>query len=827
MPTNFINWIVEDNANNIWVATQNGIVKFASDGERYIFRSNMPTVELPSDVITAIQIQFVSGVAIKWFATERGLVRFHEEISEWRTFDTLNSELPGDGITALRVDLSGNKWLSAYNHHTNTASGLIRLNSNNTIWTRYSTANSQIPSNNIRAITSELGESAGEPIIWMTTDSGIARLVGSTWTVFNRDNTQNTMPSNQVFAVKSAGNNIRWFGTVSNMVRFDGTNWSPFSILNAGIPNNHIQCLTFDSSGNTWIGTANGLTCFDGTNWTVYNMANTSVFPSNDIRSVVIDGMNNLWIGTTQFLNLAGGIVRYNLDNHIWDVYTTTNSNLTSNRINRIVVCSEDTKWIATAGGGLVSISSMDQWRIYDTSNTNIPSNDVTDVYVDRDDVVWVATNAGFANLSGVNTFTIYNRFNSALNTNNIRRIKQDKLGFLWIITDTDLVKFSGNNMQLYNQSNSVLTPSSITDIGFDKDNLKWITTTLGLFRTNEIDWRRYEFANSPLNSNNLRTIVTQDVLVDNQLMTYKWIASADSGLTVFRGGNQTYNSRGYISIFQHPVISNSLKISGIVNNVLVSNVNFSINNVQQPHSTVAANTYLVEYLVPSSQNISIRFRYWHAGGDTTIVRNLNVSLLSNTSPDIYLDNDISLVLSNSISGSTWLLTDIDEEDGTPFYRFSNLPTSLSGNIQFDIPANYSVYHRAIDSDKFLPQSSLMIHSPGDYRIVKNTLKAPKPQIALTNYPNPFNPSTLIQWSSYTSSTLGLESSELHPVVISIYNMRGQKVTTLVDSLFEHGSHNVVWNGIDSNGTPVGSGVYFVKLTVDTQTTTQKIVLLK
>jgi ligand-binding sensor domain-containing protein len=820
MPSNFINWVVEDNANNVWVATQNGIVKFASDGERYLFQSSGSGISLPSNVITAVQIQYVGGVAIKWFATEAGLVRFDEMNNNWQTFNTLNSDLPGNGITALRIDLSGNKWLCAYNHHTNTASGLMRLNTNNTAWTRYSIVNSQIPSNNIRAITSEPGESAAEPIIWMTTDNGIARLVGTTWTIYHRDNTQNTMPSNQIYAVKSAGENIRYFGTVSNMIRFDGTNWTPFNILNAGIPNNHIQCLTFDDSGNTWVGTANGLTRFSGINWTVFNMANTPILPSNDIRSLVIDGENDLWIGTTQFQNLGGGIVRYSLDNQMWEVFTTINSALPSNRINQIAVCSDDTKWIATTGGGLVSINTMEQWRVYDTSNTNIPSPNIADVYVDRDDVIWVATDFGLAKLSDTNTFTIYNTFNTLLNSNNVKKIKQDKLGFMWIITDTELAKFSGETWTIYNQHNSAIVPSTITDIDFDQDNIKWITSTMGLYRTNEIDtWERLHIGNSPINSNSLQAIVTQDVLVDNQLRTFKWLATMDAGLTVFRGGNQIYKNTGYISIFQHPVISNSLKISGIVNNTIVNNVSFSINNIIQPHTTIATNTYLVDYLVPSSQNISIRFRYWHAGGDTTIIRNINVSLLSNANPDISLDRDVSIRLANSIQGTEWLMTDFVEDNVAPIYRFSTLLPALVGNLIFDIPVGYSVYHRPLDGDYFSLKSSAIIDSPGDYQIVKTTDEVPKLRIKLSNYPNPFNPSTVIQWSS--DATISL------PVSISIYNIRGQKVTTLVDDFYEPGSHSVVWSGVDMQGYQVSSGIYFVHLTIDDIATTKKIVLVK
>ena len=70
------------------------------------------------------------------------------------------------------------------------------------------------------------------------------------------------------------------------------------------------------------------------------------------------------------------------------------------------------------------------------------------------------------------------------------------------------------------------------------------------------------------------------------------------------------------------------------------------------------------------------------------------------------------------------------------------------------------------------------------------------------NYPNPFNPSTTI--------TFGVpEASE---VTLAIYNMRGQLIQTLHSGPIAAGQHNVVWNGNDSRGVKVASGVYVYRL---------------
>lgn len=85
------------------------------------------------------------------------------------------------------------------------------------------------------------------------------------------------------------------------------------------------------------------------------------------------------------------------------------------------------------------------------------------------------------------------------------------------------------------------------------------------------------------------------------------------------------------------------------------------------------------------------------------------------------------------------------------------------------------------------------------------------------NRPNPFNPSTMICY------TLPADTR----VEIAVYDALGRRVTTLVAGIQGAGPHDVLWNGRDHRGQPVGSGVYFVKLVTGTRTLTRKMLLLK
>ncbi|MCK4653512.1 MAG: right-handed parallel beta-helix repeat-containing protein [Candidatus Cloacimonetes bacterium] len=87
------------------------------------------------------------------------------------------------------------------------------------------------------------------------------------------------------------------------------------------------------------------------------------------------------------------------------------------------------------------------------------------------------------------------------------------------------------------------------------------------------------------------------------------------------------------------------------------------------------------------------------------------------------------------------------------------------------------------------------------------------------NYPNPFNPETTISFSVAQTSSF---------VILDIFNIKGQKVKTLVNEALPAGEHSVVWDGKDEKGKNVSSGIYFYKLNNDGKTiASRKCLLLK
>lgn len=85
------------------------------------------------------------------------------------------------------------------------------------------------------------------------------------------------------------------------------------------------------------------------------------------------------------------------------------------------------------------------------------------------------------------------------------------------------------------------------------------------------------------------------------------------------------------------------------------------------------------------------------------------------------------------------------------------------------------------------------------------------------NYPNPFNPTTEIAFALPKAST----------VELSVFNVLGQQVRSLLNQPMEAGLHKVTWDGKDQGGSSVSSGVYFYRINAGGFNETRKMMLLK
>ncbi|MDZ7288746.1 MAG: endo-1,4-beta-xylanase [candidate division KSB1 bacterium] len=105
----------------------------------------------------------------------------------------------------------------------------------------------------------------------------------------------------------------------------------------------------------------------------------------------------------------------------------------------------------------------------------------------------------------------------------------------------------------------------------------------------------------------------------------------------------------------------------------------------------------------------------------------------------------------------------------------------------------------------------------GTTRVSESNGGAPAVFSLSQNYPNPFNPSTTIRYSLPKSTH----------TTVTIYDMLGTRVRTLVNSLQNAGEHSVTWDGRDDRAAPVASGIYFYRLEAGEIKIQKKMLLLR
>jgi len=103
----------------------------------------------------------------------------------------------------------------------------------------------------------------------------------------------------------------------------------------------------------------------------------------------------------------------------------------------------------------------------------------------------------------------------------------------------------------------------------------------------------------------------------------------------------------------------------------------------------------------------------------------------------------------------------------------------------------------------------------------KQSLNIPTSFQIYPNFPNPFNPATVIRFD------LPANNKSTYHVDLSIYNMRGQFIRKLVDEEKSPGTCTVTWDGCDDFGQQVNSGIYLLKITADEYNTCIKMIILK
>jgi len=152
----------------------------------------------------------------------------------------------------------------------------------------------------------------------------------------------------------------------------------------------------------------------------------------------------------------------------------------------------------------------------------------------------------------------------------------------------------------------------------------------------------------------------------------------------------------------------------------------------------------------------------------------------------------------------------------------SNTPGNYHGKVQLfyldDNDFGSSINGNGLNNGGELMYAALDIEFDGPISSVDAEHELiPAAGFLTQNYPNPFNPTT----------TINYEIKEAGNVTIEVFNIKGQKVATLVNEYHTANNYSTVWNGMNDNNESVSSGIYFYEMNTGDYTSVKKMILMK
>jgi ligand-binding sensor domain-containing protein len=295
--------------------------------------------ELPWDMTRAVVNDLDNNI---WIGTDNGIVKIND--GNWEHFNSKNSIInptlynkkQTQSVRDLEVDKKNNKWFVI---------GWDVYKYDNEKWTKYDSINS--PINWARKVYVDRSNN-----VWFTSWEGVSKFDGKNWSVINKKNS--SLPTDKTLGVFVDSKNRTWIGTFEGNVRIENGKTIQLNDKNSPLSKAFISQMYEDKKGNLWFDLYND----EGTDAGIYILRpnltweriideNKKMFTENSINNFLMDEENNtLWISQNNV-----GILKYNIEKKSLEIYTNENSNVPSVNIEKITKDKDGSIWAATYAG--------------------------------------------------------------------------------------------------------------------------------------------------------------------------------------------------------------------------------------------------------------------------------------------------------------------------------------------------------------------------------------------------------------------------------------------------------------------------------------------
>ena len=423
-----------------------------------------------------------------WVATNNGIdkidIKNNKNIISFKTGDG-KFDISENDIYVVRYDPKGYIWAGALKE------GLNRIDINTNEVKQYKNDDrdeKSLPGNHVKDI---LRDSSGN--LWVGTDNGLAKYNEQTEnfaTYKNKIYDKTSLVNDEVFSIQEDESGLIWVGTYAGISMFDpNTNIEhykkdPFD--ENSISDNSIHGIYEDKDGLLWVGTnSKGVNVINRKNYNVKHLNKTSKdYPISDDNINDIVGIDN-----KIFIATKNGLNEVDKDLKTINIYNTEDG-ICNNNITALFADSKKNVWIGTANG--ISVLNTNTNEIIDITdiltNHNIEDQYIKVIYEDSKGNYWVGCfiDGGLVKIDP-NKRTIENYRNkkedkTSISSNNIRSIVEDKNGNLYIGTSYGLNKLneSNNTFERYSEKDG-LSNNTVYGLLVDDNNNLWASTNLGI----------------------------------------------------------------------------------------------------------------------------------------------------------------------------------------------------------------------------------------------------------------------------------------------------------------------------------------------------------
>ncbi len=842
--------VAADSSGVLWFAASNG----AWNWNGSVWRHYTTSDGLADNAITCLA---VDRTGAKWFGTMKGVTRF--DGNSWRTF-TMKDGLPNDRVNTAAVDSSGNVWFGTdfgaarwdgsqmkyflkgsvdkllENRVTDIAldsegrlwfcHGIRGLTMYDGVqWKRLTTAATSFPEPDLKSMACQRSG-----VFWFVLGDGdVASFDGMNWVVYGNDTFHERVK--RVFVDQA--DRVWFVKDYSGLVCFDGTAWTGFYQWN-GLRSDQVTAVGTSLDGTIYACTSRGVSRFNGTGW--QNVPDPERPVSWNVRDMAEAPDGAMWFATDD------GLTRF--DGSGWRTWTMGDG-LPGNIVTAVAAGPDESIW-CVAGGKLCRFDGSSitvypgpvegEWMVGESyfqgpiavdekgtvwacSNRKPPTGGkglwsfhdgvwesfmpgfgeegyVAGVYPDRRGVIWYATSPGLASWDG--------------RERNLHRVNSpDHVGAAQIVTDRDgVVWVTSANVAavtyaaLYDgRTWKVFAPGTVpeiasTKIQIDTAGRKWFPGAVYL----EGDSLRVVIPHTELPDHRLGFVVEGDG-------STLWFGSESNGL--FRWNNGVW--------------TNYTTADGLPSNTIIP-LAVGPDGILWCSSGVSDGNQAGGHGIAWFDG-SVWREYEIEGGANTVVFGKNGESWFGTWSGVL-----------RFVGGQW--TEFREIPGVKYPSVTSLAVDDNGNLwasdwkgalRFD-GQEWKLYTTAdgllsnnvgavgVDS-----RNRKWFATRNGYCVLDDTApqsvsdSAPAPFALLGNHPNPFNPSTTI---SFTLPQPG-------KATLTVYDVTGRKVRTLISGNLPAGAHSAVWDGKDERGKTVSSGMYLSRLESGKVSHTVKMLLMK